>query len=55
MALAPKITLEEKSIFDNPELLEKYAEEIPVLLLNGQVHNIWRIDRMKLRAALLEV
>ena len=46
---------EEKSIFDEEELLEKYVEEIPVLLLNGRIHNIWRVDPVRLRAALLEV
>ena len=54
-ASAPSITVEERSILDDPALLEKYADEIPVLLINGRVHNIWRIDPARLRAALLEV
>ena len=54
-ASAPVIELEEVSILDDETLLEKYAEEIPVLLLNGAVHNIWRVDAARLRAALLEV
>ena len=40
---------------DDPALADRYAEEIPVLLLNGRVHNIWRVDPTRLRAALLEV
>jgi glutaredoxin len=52
---APSIRVEELSIFDDPELQEKYLEEIPVLLLNGRVHNIWRVDPARLRKALLEV
>jgi glutaredoxin len=55
VASAPSITVEELSILDDPELHEKYVEEIPVLLLNGRVHNIWRVDPARLRASLLEV
>ena len=54
-ASAPDITVEELSIFDDPALLERYADEIPVVLINGRVHNIWRVDPDRLRAALLEV
>ena len=52
---APVITLEEKSILDDAALNELYVEDIPVLLLNGKVHNYWRIDPLRLRSALLEV
>ncbi|MHB1170989.1 MAG: glutaredoxin family protein [Lacisediminihabitans sp.] len=55
VASAPSITVEELSTLDDAELHEKYGEEIPVLLINGRVHNIWRIDPARLRAALLEV
>jgi hypothetical protein len=51
----PAITFEELSILDDAELLEKYVDEIPVVLIDGRVHNIWRIDADRLRAALLEV
>lgn len=51
---APSVTVTELSILDDPALLERYAEEIPVLLIDGRVHNIWRIDSARLRAALLE-
>ena len=54
-ASAPDITVEELSIFDDPALLAQYADEIPVVLINGRVHNIWRVDPDRLRAALLEV
>jgi glutaredoxin len=47
-------SFEEKSIEDDPELYEKYVEEIPVVLINGRVHNIWRVDADRLRSALLE-
>ncbi|WP_104200310.1 glutaredoxin family protein [Cryobacterium sp. Y29] len=52
---APEITFEERSILDDAELHERYLEDIPVLLINGKVHNYWRIDPVRLRTALLEV
>jgi hypothetical protein len=52
---APSTVLEEKSILDDAELHELYVEDIPVLLINGRVHNYWRIDPVRLQAALLEV
>ena len=48
------VDLDEVSILDHPDLYEKYVEEIPVLLLNGAVHNIWRVDADRLRRALEE-
>lgn len=55
VASAPEVTVTEVSILDDAELHAKYAEEIPVLLLNGKVHNIWRVEPARLRTALLEV
>ncbi|QEE62364.1 glutaredoxin family protein [Salinibacterium sp. dk2585] len=51
-ASAVQVTLEEKSILDDEALLARYSEEIPVLMIDGRVHNIWRIDPERLRAAL---
>jgi glutaredoxin len=48
------VSVTELSIFDDPVLHEKYVEEIPVVLINGKVHNIWRVDPARLTAALLE-
>ena len=45
----------ERSILDDPELYDRFVEEIPVVLINDRVHNIWRVDADRLRAALLEV
>ena len=53
-SVAP-IAVEEVSILDDPALLAKYEEEIPVVLIDGRVHNIWRVDPVRLRTALLEV
>jgi glutaredoxin len=48
------VTVEELSILDDPELNARYWDEIPVVLIDGVVHNIWRIDPERLRNALLE-
>jgi hypothetical protein len=50
----PTVSLEQRSILDDADLLAKYHDEIPVLLIDGRVHNIWRIDPTRLRAALEE-
>jgi hypothetical protein len=52
---APELALTEVSILDDVELHERYAEEIPVLLINGRVHNYWRIDPTRLTNALMEL
>jgi glutaredoxin len=48
----PDVTFDERSILDDPALLDEYAEEIPVVLIDGRVHTIWRVDPARLRAAL---
>jgi hypothetical protein len=45
---------EELSILDDPALFDRYWEEIPVVLINGKVHNYWRIDPARLARALEE-
>jgi glutaredoxin len=42
----------ELSIDDDPALRERYAEEIPVTLVDGRQHDFWRVDEQRLRAAL---
>ena len=49
------VNIEELSILEHPDLYEKYVEEIPVVLLNGKVHNIWRVDPVRLKTAILEL
>ena len=46
------IELQELSIHDDGELNEKYWDEIPVLLIDGRVHGIWRFEAERLREAL---
>ena len=42
----------EVSVLDDPGLLEAYAEEIPVTLVDGHRHDYFRVDEARLRAAL---
>ena len=51
---ASRITLEECSILDEPELFDRYADEIPVVLIDGRQHTYWRVDKERLSAALAE-
>jgi glutaredoxin len=52
LASYPDVALEEKSILDDPALLDAYAEEIPVVLIDDRVHTMWRVDETRLRSAL---
>jgi hypothetical protein len=49
-----QVNLVEHDILVDEELWDKYSEEVPVLLINGKVHNYWRIDPVRLRGALDE-
>lgn len=40
---------QEVSIADHPELLERFSEEVPVLLLDGVQRDFWSIDETRLR------
>ena len=46
------VALEELNILEDEALRLKYAEEIPVLLIDGKMHNYWRIDDERLMRAL---
>jgi len=48
------VTFEERSILDDPVLNARHWDEIPVVLLDGAVHTIWRVDPARLRIALQE-
>ena len=52
---SPRITVEELSIEGDPALFDEYWEQIPVLLINGKVHNFWRIDPVRLTNSLKEL
>lgn len=43
----------ELDITADAALAERYWEQIPVVLVDGEQHDFWRIDEARLRAALL--
>jgi glutaredoxin len=43
---------QELSILDDPELYDRYWEQIPVVLVDGRPHDYWRVDERRLRQAL---
>ncbi|MDQ1585208.1 MAG: hypothetical protein QOJ49_1565 [Actinomycetota bacterium] len=43
---------EEINILDDPELLARYREQIPVTLVDGSQHDFWRVSPDRLRSAL---
>ncbi|MSO27197.1 MAG: glutaredoxin family protein [Candidatus Nanopelagicales bacterium] len=45
-------TFNELSVLDDEALFDAYWEKIPVLLIDGAVHDLWRVDPERLRAAL---
>jgi len=49
---ASRVAIEERSILDEPELFDRYADEIPVVLIDGRQHTYWRVDKERLSAAL---
>jgi len=42
----------ELSIDDDPELRERFTDEVPVTFVDGRQHDFWRVDEARLRAAL---
>jgi len=42
----------EVSIDDDPALQARFGEEIPVTFVDGRQHDFWRVDPVRLRAAL---
>lgn len=42
----------EVDVDDDPALLDRYSEEIPVTLVDGRQHDFWRVDPDRLRSAL---
>jgi hypothetical protein len=48
------ITWSELSILDDAQLADQYFESIPVTMIDGKVHDKWRVDEKRLRTALSE-
>ncbi len=42
----------EVNMLDDPELIERYGELIPVTFVDGAQHDYWRVSPDRLRAAL---
>jgi Glutaredoxin-like domain (DUF836) len=49
------VGFEERSILDDPDLHERYGEQIPVTLVDGEQHDFWRVSPDRLRAALTQL
>ena len=43
----------EVSVDDDPDLLARYADQVPVVLVDGAQHDFWRVDEQRLRQALV--
>ena len=47
-------TWSEQSILEDPQLADQYFESIPVTMIDGKIHDKWRVDEVRLRAALTQ-
>jgi hypothetical protein len=47
-------TWSELSILDDPQLADQYFESIPVTMVDGKIHDKWRVDEVRLRSALIK-
>jgi len=46
------VTWEDVTIADDPDLLRRYGEYIPVVFVDGVQHDFWRVSADRLSAAL---
>jgi glutaredoxin-like protein DUF836 len=46
------VTWEQKDISEDPQLHDRYWEQIPVVLIDGAQHTFWRVNEDRLRKAL---
>ena len=46
------VSWREESVEDHAQLLERFSEEVPVLLLDGVQRDFWTIDEARLRRLL---
>lgn len=42
----------EVDVDSNPDLEDRFGEEVPVTFVDGRQHDFWRVDEGRLRAAL---
>lgn len=43
----------DRAAADDPALLRRYSDEVPVTFVDGAQHDYWRVDPARLRAALV--
>ncbi|MBV7700115.1 glutaredoxin family protein [Streptomyces sp. TRM70350] len=48
------VSWERKDITQDKELHDRYWEQIPVVLVDGEQHTFWRVNEDRLRKALTE-
>ena len=53
LGVEASVHVDELSILDDPELNARYGDEIPVVMIDGAVHTIWKVDPARLSAALV--
>jgi len=54
VADVPSAELIERDITTDEGLNARHWDEIPVVMIDGAVHSIWRVDESRLRLALKE-
>ena len=48
-----EFTIEIIYIDKNTELEEKYGEQVPVILINGEIHDFFKLNETRFRKALI--
>ena len=46
------VAWQERSVDEDPDLVRRYGEQIPVTFVDGRRHDFWRVDEGRLRRAL---
>lgn len=52
LAAFPEVVLTERSLLDDRALREEFAEDVPVVIVDGRVHSTWFVDADRLRRRL---
>ncbi|HEV2796540.1 MAG TPA: glutaredoxin family protein [Nocardioides sp.] len=45
-------SFEEVDVDADPDLADRFGDEVPVTFVDGRQHDFWRVDETRLRAAL---
>ncbi|MDZ5663236.1 glutaredoxin family protein [Nocardioides sp. zg-1308] len=45
-------SFDEVDIDADPDLVDRFGDEVPVTFVDGRQHDFWRVDEARLRAAL---